>query len=82
MGVYERIVARKVAMLITQNQFDAFVSYMYNTEESDGLFKLVNDWASGEAIRNWFVTKHITAQGVKLNGLVRRLKAEAHLLFS
>ncbi|KPE50133.1 lysozyme [Chryseobacterium indologenes] len=79
--VYENIVAKKVKIILTQNQFDALVSHTYNTGGSDGLFKLVNDRAPGASIRNWFLTKYITAQGVKLNGLVRRRKAEADLFF-
>lgn len=80
--IYENIVAKKVRVPITQNQFDALVSHTYNTGGSDGLFKLINDRAAGAAIRNWFVTKYITAQDVKLNGLIRRRKAEADLFFS
>ncbi|WP_126654132.1 lysozyme [Chryseobacterium aureum] len=80
--IYENIVAKKITVSINQNQFDALVSHTYNTGGSDGLFKLVNDRAPGASIRNWFITKYITAQGVKLNGLIRRRKAEADLFFS
>lgn len=67
---------------ITQNQFDALISHTYNTGGSDGLFKFINDRAACATIRNWIVTKYITAQGVKLNGLIRRRKAEADLFFA
>ncbi|QIY92252.1 lysozyme [Chryseobacterium gallinarum] len=80
--VYENIVAKKIKVPITQNQFDALVSHTYNTGGSDGLFKLVNDRAPSAAIRNWFITKYITAGGKVLNGLIRRRKAEADLFFS
>ncbi len=80
--VYEKIVLQKVKVPLTQNQFDALVSYTYNTGGSDSLFKLINQKAPDEQIYKWFTTKYITAGGVKLNGLVRRRKAEADLYFS
>ena len=79
---YEKIVNKKVKVPLTQNQFDALVSHTYNTGGSDTLFKLINERASKTAIRNWFEQKYITAGGKKLNGLVRRRKAEADLYFS
>ena len=79
---YEKIVNNKVKVKLTQNQFDALVSHTYNTGGSDTLFKLINEKASKQTIRNWFETKYITAGGKKLNGLVRRRKAEADLYFS
>lgn len=79
---YEKIVNKKIKVSLTQNQFDALVSHTYNTGGSDTLFKLINEKAGKTAIRNWFETKYITAGGKKLNGLVRRRKAEADLYFS
>ena len=79
--VFERIVSFKIKILLTQNQFDALVSYTYNTGGSDTLFKLINKKAPEEQIRKWFETKYITANGVRLNGLVRRRKAESDLFF-
>ena len=79
--VFEKIVTKRLRRIITQNQFDALVSHTYNTGGSDTLFKLVNERASGEKIRYWFENKYITAGGVKLNGLIKRRKAEADLYF-
>jgi lysozyme len=79
--VFERIVSFKIKILLTQNQFDALVSYTYNTGGSDTLFKLINKKAPEDQIRKWFETKYITSNGVRLNGLVRRRKAESDLFF-
>lgn len=80
--VYEKIVAQKVKIPLTQNQFDALVSYTYNTGGSDTLWNLINRRADPAKIKNWFLTKYITAGGVKLKGLIRRRKAEADLFFT
>ena len=79
--VFERIVSFKIKVQLTQNQFDSLVSHTYNTGGSDTLFKLINKKAPEEQIRKWFETKYITANGVRLNGLVRRRKAESDLFF-
>ena len=78
---FELIVERKIKTTINQNQYDALVSHTYNTGGSSTLFNLINQKASDKDIRNWFETKYITAQGVRLNGLIRRRKAEADLYF-
>ena len=57
------------------------MSYTYNTGGSDTLFKLINQKAFKEQIQKWFETKYITANGVKLAGLVRRRKEESNLFF-
>ena len=80
--VYELIVLRKVTRKLTQNQFDALVSHTYNTGGSSTLFRLVNNNAPNSEIKNWFETKYITGGGKKLNGLIRRRKAESDLYFS
>lgn len=79
--VFERIVSSKVRIPLNQNQFDALVSYTYNTGGSDTLFKLINRKAPEGQIRKWFETKYITAGGRTLPGLIRRRKAEADLYF-
>lgn len=79
--MFERIVTTKIKKELNQNQFDALVSYVYNTGGSSTLYTLINNNASKEAIYNWFTTKYISADGVKLPGLVRRRKAEATLYF-
>lgn len=81
LGVYENIVLRKVKVELKQNQFDALVSYTYNTGGSDTLFKLINQKAPEDQIKKWFETKYITANGKVLQGLVNRRKAESKLYF-
>lgn len=78
---FEAIVNRKLKVKVNQNQFDALVSHTYNTGGSNTLFKLINNGANDADIRNWFETRYITANGIKLKGLVRRRKAEADLFF-
>lgn len=79
--VFETIVARKVTVELTQNEFDALVAHTYNTGGSSTLFKLVNE-GNTEAIKNWWLTKYITANGVVLRGLQRRRQAELALFLS
>jgi lysozyme len=81
LGAYERIVLSKVKVPLSQNQFDALVSYTYNTGGSDTLFKLINQNAPKEQIEKWFKTKYITANGKVLQGLVNRRNAECKLFF-
>lgn len=72
---YEQIVNNKLKVDVKQNQFDALVSHTYNTGGSTTLFKLVNMNADKDKIKNWFLTKYITANGKVLKGLKnRRLK--------
>jgi lysozyme len=78
----ENIVIQKVKAPLTQNQFDAIVSYTYNTGGSDTLFKLINKKAPEDQIRKWFETKYVTSGGIALPGLVKRRKAESNLFFS
>jgi len=79
--VFENIVMRNIKIKLTQNQFDALVSYVYNTGGSETLYKLINQSAPKPQIKKWFETKYITADGVKLQGLVLRRKAESNLYF-
>lgn len=79
---YERIVSQKIRVSLNQNQFDALVSYTYNTGGSDTLFKMINKIEHPDNIKNWFITKYITAGGKTLPGLIRRRKAERDLFFS
>lgn len=80
--VYEKIANSKIKVTLTQNQFDALVSHTYNTGGSDTLFSLINKKANPEVIKDWFISRYITAGGKVLNGLIRRRKAEADLFFS
>lgn len=78
---FEGIVNRKLKVKVSQNQFDALVSHTYNTGGSNTLFRLINTNSDKQTIKDWIETRYITANGVKLNGLVRRRKAEADLFF-
>ena len=79
---FEAIVNRKLKVKVNQNQFNALVSHTYNTGGSDTLFRLINNGANDTEVRTWFESRYITANGVKLKGLIRRRKAEANLYFS
>ncbi|AZA60768.1 lysozyme [Chryseobacterium indoltheticum] len=78
----EKAVLNKLEVPVNQNQFDALVSHYYNTGGSDTLFDLINKKRGKEAIYKWFTERYITSDGVVLNGLIRRRKAEADLFFS
>jgi lysozyme len=79
---FEAIVNRKLKVKVSQNQFDALVSHTYNTGGSDTLFRLINNGADDTEVRTWIESRYITANGVKLKGLIRRRKAESDLYFS
>jgi lysozyme len=70
---------------ITQNQFDALVSFCYNLGpanlKSSTLLKKVNANPNDETIKDEFL-KWTKAGGRKLAGLVKRREAEAALYFS
>lgn len=78
----EYIISQKIKIPLNQNQFDALVSYVYNTGGSSTLYKLINTKAPQASIKKWFETKYITADGIKQNGLIRRRKAESNLFFT
>jgi len=79
---FEAIVNKNVQATINQNQFDALVSYVWNTGGSNTLYELINSKSSDTSIRQWFETKYITGGGKVLSGLVTRRKSEADLYFS
>lgn len=78
----EYIVEQKIKVPLNQNQFDALVSYVYNTGGSSTLYNLINKKAPSSDIKKWIETKYISADGVKLAGLVKRRKAESNLFFT
>jgi len=77
----EHIVAQNIKVPVNQNQFSALVSYVYNTGGSSTLYKLINSKASDKDIRSWIQQNYIKADGIILNGLILRRKAEADLYF-
>ncbi len=81
--IREYIIMQKIKVPLNQNQFDALVSYIYNTGGSSTLYNLINNKASKKDIQSWIENHYITGQGSKtpLPGLVRRRKAESNLYF-
>lgn len=77
--VYENIVAIKVTRELKQNEFDALVSFTYNTGGSKTLFEMVN--SQNPLLKAWWVSHYIMGGGLKLKGLVERRKSEAKLFF-
>lgn len=79
----EHLIIQNIKVNLNQNQFDALISYVYNTGGSGTLYSLINKKASDLDIRKWIETHYITGQGSKtpLQGLVKRRKAEAELYF-
>lgn len=82
---FEKYVDSYCVDTITQNQFDALVSFAYNLGpanlKSSTLLKKVNTNPADESIRLEFM-KWVKAGGKTLKGLVRRREAEANLYFT
>lgn len=78
-------VTEQVSSTLNQNQFDALVSFTYNLGsanlERSTLLKKLNDKPDDKRIAEEFM-RWVYARGRKLEGLVRRRKAEADLYFS
>lgn len=81
---YLAIDVNKAAMLVSlnlrvdvcQHQFDALVSHAYNCGISETMYRLINSKSSHAAIKDWFTTRYITAQGIYLKGLQYRRNDE------
>lgn len=76
---FENAVNIRVTAPLTQNQYDALVSFTWNTGGSNNLFKMVNLKMDKKVIAQWIRTHYITAGGVQLKGLIIRRDAEADL---
>lgn len=76
---YEKLVSKNIKVDLNQNQFDALVSYVWNTGGSATLYKLINNKASLNDIKTWWLNKYITGGGKVLKGLVLRRKEEFDL---
>lgn len=81
---YESAVNRYVKVKLNQNQFDALVSFAYNLGNkallNSTLLKRINEnnfLAANNEFRKW-----VFANGIKLQGLVRRREAERILFGS
>jgi lysozyme len=81
---FEKYVDSYCVDSITQNEFDALVSFAYNLGpanlKASTLLKKVNANPNDESIRLEFM-KWVKAGGKTLKGLVRRREAEADLYF-
>lgn len=84
LGTYEKAVDSYCIDTITQNQFDALVSFAYNLGngnlKSSTLLKKVNVNPNDPTIKDEFM-KWVKAGGKTLPGLVRRRTAESQLYF-
>lgn len=78
----EHLVAKQFTVPLSQNQFDALVSFYYNTGGSSTLRNLINSGAPKSVVYNWWISHYITGQGIPMKGLVKRRKMEADLFFS
>lgn len=74
---YEATVNRNIKRPLTQNQYDALVSFCWNCGSSETLFKMVN--SNDPNTVTWWKTHYIKGGGVVLNGLVKRRAEEANL---
>lgn len=78
----EKKINSRITRELTQQQFDALVSYSYNIGWSNTMQHLLNTNATDAEIADWFENHYITANGVKLKGLVYRRKSEAYLFIN
>lgn len=82
---YEKAVDSFCRDDISQNQFDALVSFAYNLGtnalKNSTLLKKVNANPNDKTIRNEFL-KYVNAGRMRLEGLVKRRTEEANLYFS
>ena len=76
---YEKTVLDAIKVPLTQNQFDALVSFCWICGSSKTLFKMINEKFSEMNIVNWWCTHYVLGGGKVLPGLVRRRKAESTL---
>ena len=74
---FEAIVNKNIKIDLTQYQFDALVSFVWNCGKSETLFKLVN--SQSKDLKQWWETHYTTGGGKVLQGLVNRRKEEAQL---
>ena len=85
LGKYEQSVTKSVHVPLTQNEFDALVSFTYNVGganlASSTLLKLLNSGESKSIVAKEF-HKWNKAGGKELAGLTRRRQAEARLFLA
>jgi len=74
---FEAIVNKNIKIDLTQYQFDALVSFVWNCGKSETLFNLVN--SKSKDLKQWWETHYTTGGGKVLQGLINRRKEEAQL---
>ena len=76
----------KQNLKLSQNQFDALVSYAYNIGtgafERSNLLSMIKNEDTEENIRKWWIDHWISAKGIVLPGLVTRRAEEANMFFA
>ena len=77
---YEATVKNNIHRTLSQNEFDALVSFCWNCGSSETLFRLVNENSYDTA--QWWKTHYIKSGGKVLNGLIKRRAEEAELYVS
>lgn len=75
---YENGVNKAIKVDLTQQEFDALVSWHYNTGaiSTSTLTKLINQGASKNKIATWWSSNYIKGGGRVLKGLITRRKKE------
>ena len=73
---FEQTVNRNLSRVVTQNEFDALVSFCFNCGFSQNLFRLVNENKNQIAIKNFWTNNYIKGGGKVLKGLQYRRSDE------
>ena len=76
---FEDKLNQSLRVQLQQHQFDALVSYTFNIGWSETMMRLINANSPMKNIVDWWENHYITANGVKMPGLIKRRKSEAHL---
>ncbi len=77
----EHLISQKIKVGLNQNQFDALVSFVYNTGGSQTVFNMINKGTDKESFKTWFNSHYIMGGGRILKGLINRRKEESNLYF-
>jgi lysozyme len=81
--IAEKKINDAIQVPLNQNQFNALVSFAYNTgRKTSDLYNLINNKSSTENIGNWWTSHYLTSNGVFLSGLKKRRLIEFNLFKS
>ncbi len=76
---YENLVNNALKVKVSQNQYDALVSFVYNTGSvNNSVFRAVNSSASSDSVRRALLL-WVNDNGKRVQGLVNRRNKEADL---